>query len=736
MADLEQFKTVDLIVNHANDNTFIPRQYASAGDVAGRTTTLQVTDDGLVNELPGIGAIAAWYNRASGQTGLDAFEIVDKSKNILVWAYPQSMLTPGTVEVVISIQYQGKSTDLRKFTIEVQSVNGQMAGIVSSEAYKALTSALARVNEYDTQIASLDFLKASKGELDQAMANFSSSAPKESFDSLNALQTKYPNGKTGTFLVKGSDNNYYTYIFQNSWKNLGLYQAATIDNDSITLEKLSAFQKQAKWFSAANTPVYDPSTVTIDFKADIENRMLYRLENGFQFLPEGTKVTYSGSNTTTSALILLFNLVKKEFRLTSYDQTLTADEIYVGVLRRDGTKYNLPFPIEIKGAKKKIEVYTNNSKLHLSFDDVSAIFVDLMNKKGTYKSAFDNPFLAKLKSYSDSYNAKFSLYVFLDEFLLMDNTYKKDFYENSDWLKFGFHQKKDVDNYLNTSYDKAASDYSAFISQLYTVCGTYNALDRLPRLQNFSVNEVSAQAMKDNGLGVYGFLTPDDSRNVTYLGATNEAYLRTHDQLYDQQLNLHFFSTDLRLENSANVTNDLSTKLANYTNADMNKTIVVFSHEYIFYDSSGMKSTSKLDEVMNFARSNNIVFDFPQNLIHYKECAVNPFKKVEQLQFDFVSGHIDANGNYTTSDTRMRTSYIYIPKNKKLVIDCGSNYSIATYKTITKSNNGLVASAWTSGKQEITSDGKSYYRFSVKRNDDSTSIKNEVDNIKFSLVSN
>lgn len=170
MADLEQFKTVDLIVNHANDNTFIPKQYASAGDVAGHTTTLQVTNDGVVNELPGIGATAIWYNRSSAQTGIDVFEVIDKSKNILRWTYPQSMLTAGTVEVVISIQYQGKSTDLRKFTIEVQQVNGQMAGIVSSEAYKALTSALARVNEYDTSIAKLETYKANKNEVDSSFS--------------------------------------------------------------------------------------------------------------------------------------------------------------------------------------------------------------------------------------------------------------------------------------------------------------------------------------------------------------------------------------------------------------------------------------------------------------------------------------------------------------------------------------------------------------------------------------
>lgn len=236
MADLEQFKTVDLIVKHANDNTFIPKKYASSGDIAGRTMTLQVTDDGVVNELPGIGATATWYNRASGQTGLDAFEIVDKSKNILVWTYPQSMLTAGTVEVVISIQYQGKSTDLRKFTIEVQQVNGQMAGIVSSEAYKALTMALARVNEYDTSIAQLDTYKASKTELNASVQNLASGAPTEFFDNLATLQNKYPTGKTGTFLAKNTDNTYHVYMYDSGWKDLGPYPAQKLANNSVQPE--------------------------------------------------------------------------------------------------------------------------------------------------------------------------------------------------------------------------------------------------------------------------------------------------------------------------------------------------------------------------------------------------------------------------------------------------------------------------------------------------------------------
>ncbi|MGM8139858.1 hypothetical protein [Enterococcus italicus] len=151
--DLDKFKDVDLVIDHADDNTFIPKKFVSVGDVKGRTLTVQITNNGVVGTFPGIAMTAVWTNKASGITDMSAFNLIDAGNSIFRLTYPSHMLTAGQVEMTLQVLYNEQTTTLKTFEITVQAVNGAFTALIESQQFSALTQALNHVNQYDTNIA-------------------------------------------------------------------------------------------------------------------------------------------------------------------------------------------------------------------------------------------------------------------------------------------------------------------------------------------------------------------------------------------------------------------------------------------------------------------------------------------------------------------------------------------------------------------------------------------------------
>ena len=108
-------------------------------------------------------------------------------------------------------------------------------------------------------------------------------------------------------------------------------------------------------------------------------------------------------------------------------------------------------------------------KCFMYIDDVVFVFRDIARQKP--KSIYDHPFMAMLKKAHDEYGMKIQLNVFLrtdffygsDEFTLSDmpDTYKDEWTEASDWLKFGFHAKQEFPDYpyVNARYEDIILDF-------------------------------------------------------------------------------------------------------------------------------------------------------------------------------------------------------------------------------------------------------------------------------------
>ncbi|MGF2168472.1 metallophosphoesterase family protein [Enterococcus casseliflavus] len=235
--ELDQFRDVDLVIDYAN-YSFIEKQFVSQGDYKGRTLTVQVTDNGVVGEVPGLMLHLNWHNEASGLTDLSAFSVLDKANSIYRIEYPQHMMTPGRVIASIQVIQNGKVTNLKQFQLTVQRLAGQAVGIVEKAEFSALVAVLADANRFRTDIDDLDLTKASKEELSESESKLETkiyntelslsnliqnmtTLKAVTFDSLAKINEQYPNGANIIAITKDTQSFYIWDETLKTWYNMG-----------------------------------------------------------------------------------------------------------------------------------------------------------------------------------------------------------------------------------------------------------------------------------------------------------------------------------------------------------------------------------------------------------------------------------------------------------------------------------------------------------------------------------
>lgn len=254
-----------------------------------------------------------------------------------------------------------------------------------------------------------------------------------------------------------------------------------------------------------------------------------------------------------------------------------------------------------------LELIINQRKdkyIHISLDDTIQVFEDLTIDIDA-KSIFDNETLAFLKDCHDKYGMVFSLYVFYEKenFNLSNTTdrFKKEFQENSDWLKFGFHAKKEYMNYENSSYENAYNDYTQVINELVRITGGKSVIDRFPRLANFAGNQESIQAMKAAKYGVQGLLGSDDERTSYYLNEEESSILVKNGSYLDSKHNLEFLTSLKRIEENDHLIKD----------CDSRKICIVFTHEALLKNDDVKR---KLNELGEWVKESKGKYIFPMDL--------------------------------------------------------------------------------------------------------------------------
>ncbi len=213
-------------------------------------------------------------------------------------------------------------------------------------------------------------------------------------------------------------------------------------------------------------------------------------------------------------------------------------------------------------------------KIHFSVDDVINCFENLTINENRYGSAFDEPFLAYIKSLHKKYNARVSLYCFYEKegFSLADCTEKfaDEFKESSGWLKFGFHAEKSA---KDNTFD--GGGYEMFVSQIERITGTLNCLTQTVRLDYFSGGKRFVESISDGNTrcGIRQLLCADsNSRDSYYLDSVQKSELNKNELLFAD--NLTFVKTDFRFDDTKNFMELFS------ENKDESE-VVVFTHEWL-----------------------------------------------------------------------------------------------------------------------------------------------------------
>lgn len=240
-------------------------------------------------------------------------------------------------------------------------------------------------------------------------------------------------------------------------------------------------------------------------------------------------------------------------------------------------------------------------KLHISIDDTIEVFEDLTENEGKYGSIFDNYTLNLCKEMNESYGACFSFYCFFknDKFSLSNCTrkFKDEFEQNSSWLRFNYHGFDEFEDPNSIKIDEYISRHKLFLYNMIEIVGE-NSFDNYTRLSFF---HGSYEVIEYLSGYVEGFYTADDDRLSYYFDYSLNDYILTNLNYFDNDLQVNFMKTNIRLEYSNNPFKDLF-----FLN---NEEIVIFTHENQIINGKA-PGVWKIIEVCKYGYRYKCCFDF------------------------------------------------------------------------------------------------------------------------------
>lgn len=174
--------------------------------------------------------VTAWFSFENGE------KIIDSTKNF------QYSVIAGWKECIPQGNY----------IYELSEIQRQIEEIIGNKDFSSLLNKIGlletnisyldniKVNkdEMNVKIKLLNDLKADKTFVDAQFASIVSGSPKGTFATLTALQSAYPNGTEGVFLVL---QNGHWYYYASGWKDGGVYQGNGVSDNSV---KFSSIDKK------------------------------------------------------------------------------------------------------------------------------------------------------------------------------------------------------------------------------------------------------------------------------------------------------------------------------------------------------------------------------------------------------------------------------------------------------------------------------------------------------------
>lgn len=220
--------------------------------------------------------------------------------------------------------------DADQSTSETALKEERMTGI-EVKAARSNTSG----KNYDNLKARLDDTEADLTNNMNAKIAQISSVP-ETFANLSALQSTYPNGKTGLFVTADTGHK---YIWANgSWTDSGIYQSVGVANRSIKLDYISASALQTPFVpSRDGAPNLNSQTLVLDFNAKTDYPFVVVKESNVVQIPINSTLTVNFNSSTVIAICVDTSTGVPTFRPRGTDSS-NDSSVVIGYLRMSNNR--------------------------------------------------------------------------------------------------------------------------------------------------------------------------------------------------------------------------------------------------------------------------------------------------------------------------------------------------------------------------------------------------------------
>lgn len=234
-------------------------------------------------------------------------------------------------------------------------------------------------------------------------------------------------------------------------------------------------------------------------------------------------------------------------------------------------------------------------KIHISIDDCLASLKYLTINKDKYNSIFELYFYGKLKEYHDIYGAKFSLYFYEESkgfnINQVTDKFKKDFYDNKEWLKIGFHGSESLSVNNDNTESTFITVYNNFIEAIKKFAHV-DCITDIIRLHRFMGNDNEITFLKDKG--IKSLLVADDNR-ISYNLTIEENEILNRNYKIEKD-GMMYIKTNLRLEK-------MSSNIDEIHKYKKEPIVTIFTHEWAFKN-----EFSKLDKILSIYNDSNSIF--------------------------------------------------------------------------------------------------------------------------------
>ena len=149
-----------------------------------------------------------------------------------------------------------------------------------------------------------------------------------------------------------------------------------------------------------------------------------------------------------------------------------------------------------------------------STDDNIWFLQDLHDNEGTYRSLFDNPYLAMWKRLHEAYgtSVQHNLYWQTDGFNLpmLSDKYAAEWRDNAHWLKLAFHARANDPDlpYQDASYRRIAQDFEDIVEEILRFAGE-EVLTGFTTIHWGRATREACQALRDRGIRGFACPYPD-----------------------------------------------------------------------------------------------------------------------------------------------------------------------------------------------------------------------------------